>query len=123
MDTIGINRPVIIPVPTVQTTAKSSSADTFSLPGSTRANSDQIPYDAHGAEQARVDTVKRAAEQIANNYVLGDKTFAIFKDATGQYITRFTNLRDGKVTYIPEPNLLHLGLTVGGSEPVVKIKA
>jgi hypothetical protein len=41
--------------------------------------------------------------------VLGDTEFAIFKDQSGQLITRFRNKVDGKVTYIPQPSLFTLG--------------
>lgn len=58
------------------------------------------------AEQQRFETVHRAAQDIANIYVVSDKRFTIFKDATGEYITRYTDLPTGKVTYIPEPSLL-----------------
>jgi hypothetical protein len=62
--------------------------------------------DLHTAEQRRLEAVERAARAAANTYVISDKTFTIFKDSTGQYITRFTSLRDSRVTYIPEPELL-----------------
>ncbi|HEU5047015.1 MAG TPA: hypothetical protein VFT64_04145 [Rickettsiales bacterium] len=39
-------------------------------------------------------------------YALGDQTFSIFKDATGQFITRYVSLRDGSVTYVPAPVLV-----------------
>lgn len=58
-------------------------------------------------EAKRYEQLQRAAESFFKDvYAVSDTTFAIFKDATGQYITRFTNLRDGKVTYIPEPQML-----------------
>lgn len=63
-------------------------------------------FDAKAAEQQRLQAVRRASEAIANVYIVGDKRFTIFKDVTGQYITRFTDLRSGNVTYIPEPQLL-----------------
>ena len=61
------------------------------------------------AQQQRYEAVRRASQQVADLYVVSDKTFTIFKDVSGQYVTRFTSLRDGKVTYIPEPNLFRLG--------------
>lgn len=71
-----------------------------------------IPQDApdqldlQQAQQRRFEAVRQAAQQVANPYVVSDRKFTIFKDATGQYITRFTSLKDGRVTYIPEPNLV-----------------
>lgn len=60
------------------------------------------------ALQRRMQAVINAAKDIANVYVVSDKTFSIFKGMNGELITRFTNLRDGKVTYIPEPELLRM---------------
>lgn len=62
----------------------------------------------------------KAVNDIANIYVLGDRRFTIFKDVTGQYITRFTSLKDGKVTYVPEPELLKRGRN---ADPRVNIDA
>jgi len=76
---------------------------------------------ANAAEQRRYEAVQQAAHDIANLYVLGDKRFTIYKDASGQYITRYTSLRDGRVTYIPEPELLgHARIT---EPPVMKLEA
>ncbi len=59
------------------------------------------------AEQQRYEKVFRAAQSIfKDSYVVSDKSFSIFKDSSGQYVTRYTSLRDGRVTYIPEPQLL-----------------
>ncbi|MEZ5690672.1 MAG: hypothetical protein R3D71_03275 [Rickettsiales bacterium] len=78
-------------------------------------------FDPIAAEQERFQAVRRVAQKLADNFVVSDRTFTIFKDISGQYITRFTSLRDGKVTYIPEPNLFRLG---GESDRVsVKVEA
>lgn len=75
-------------------------------------------FDAAAAERARYEAVRQAARDIANIYVVSDRTFTIFKDVTGQYITRYYNLRDGRVTYIPEPELLNLQRShSGGTSP------
>ncbi len=59
------------------------------------------------SEKQRYEQVRRAAQAMATNaYPVSDKTFTIYKDASGQFITRYTSLRDGKVTYVPEPKLL-----------------
>lgn len=58
-------------------------------------------------EAKRYERVARAAESFFKDvYAVSDSRFTIYKDSTGQYITRYTSLRDGKVTYIPEPNML-----------------
>ncbi|MEQ1704802.1 MAG: hypothetical protein ABL867_02370 [Rickettsiales bacterium] len=72
-------------------------------------------FDEQVAQQQRFQAVQRISQKMTDPYVVSDRTFTIFKDATGQYITRFTSLRDGKVTYIPEPNLFRMG---GESEKV-----
>ena len=69
-------------------------------------------------ERRRVEIITQAA-QIANVYVVSDRRFTIFKDTTGQYITRFTSLRDGKVTYIPEPDMAAMIRSHAGSMPHV----
>jgi hypothetical protein len=77
-----------------------------------------IAVDVLAAEAARRAAVESAARQIANEYVISDMRFTIFKDASGQYITRFTSLRDGRVTYIPEPDLLRKARSQGaGTQP------
>jgi hypothetical protein len=55
------------------------------------------------AEQKRYDNVFSAAQ---NNYAVADKRFTIFKDSSGQYVTRYTSLRDGTITYVPELKLV-----------------
>jgi hypothetical protein len=70
-------------------------------------------------EEKRMEAVKVAAKDL---FVLGDMRFTIFKDSTGQYITRFTSLRDGRVTYIPEPQLLNMSKGAS-SAPVVTLNA
>lgn len=57
------------------------------------------------ANERRVAVIRQAA-QYANLFVISDQRFTIYKDLSGQFVTRFTSLRDGKVTYIPEPDVL-----------------
>lgn len=113
MDNLGIvtTQPVVIKsLPAV-------SAETFSAPVASTSEAffspigggDTGAFDQQIAEQQRVQAVHRAAQSVSDIFVVSDRTFTIFKDVTGQYVTRFTSLRDGKVTYIPEPNLFKLG--------------
>src|SRR5262249_4884603 len=120
--TIGIVQSVAITpaqtLPTLPIPAPSgggSSADPTSQ-GTVLGNNGQTDFNAKAAEQKRYEAVQQAAQHIANVYVVSDKSFTIFKDATGQYITRYRNLQSGKVTYIPEPQLLKMG---GSSAPPV----
>jgi len=106
MDPIGITPPVITTAPTLSAPApKAQSAPALPDTQGQQVDLGSQSFNAAAAEQTRVEAIHRLAEQIANVFVIGDQTFSLFKDATGQYITRFTSLRDGKVTYIPEPTL------------------
>lgn len=106
MDGIKIN-PVAIPT---LPQAKSSQAHVLPRPSSESAPEIRQPdFDAAAAEHRRFEAVQRAARNVANLFVVSDRRFTIFKDSSGQYITRFTSLRDGQVTYIPEPELLRQG--------------
>ncbi len=71
--------------------------------------------------QARVATAARSF--FKDTFVVSDTSFSIFKDSTGQYITRFTNLRDGSVTYIPEVEILQYQGSSSSSESLVEIQA
>lgn len=67
----------------------------------------EVSVDLSAAERKRYEQLLRAAQDFFKDvYAVSDTTFTIFKDGTGQYVTRFTSLRDGRVTYIPEPQLL-----------------
>lgn len=121
---IGISQPITVALPSQAVQASQQAGPVIkTVPASSVLPPDGIPdqvgYSAQAAEQKRVDTVKAISQQIANTFVVGDQEFAIFKDATGQYITRFTSLRDGKVTYIPEPVLYKLGSSFA---PAVQLK-
>ena len=130
MDSIGTTTPIVLPaLPTPAPATQAApptdpSIDTIipAQPAPSQSDNAQANIDIHAAEAKRLEAVQRAATSIANSYVVSDKTFSIFKDATGQYITRFTSLRDGKVTYIPEPELLKTQ-DPERSLPVINIKA
>lgn len=73
-----------------------------------KAAAPPTPIPGSGAENnnAYFEKVKQASKAMQNYYPLSDTTFSIYKDQTGQYITRFVNDRTGEVTYIPEPDVL-----------------
>lgn len=77
-------------------------------------------FDADGAEAARLANLRQAARNAPQP--LGSQSFTMFKDATGQVITRFRDANSGKVVYIPEPNLLRLA-NVGGGQSLLNINA
>ena len=51
------------------------------------------------------EAVQRAAEALKNTFAVSDVRFTIFKDIAGDYVTRFTSLRDGSVKYYPQKTL------------------
>jgi len=107
MDPIGNLQPIILPT---QAPAVSTASQAPVLPAPVPAQQPQPAQqaqtvDVQAAEQRRYEMVRSMAQDIANIFIVSDKTFSLFKDASGQYVTRFTSLRDGKVTYIPEPEL------------------
>jgi len=127
MDPIGVVSANVLPGPAMQGQGAGSAAQATVLPKPSTSEAQVMPvsepqqeFDAAVADQKRHEAVQRAAENVADLFVVGDKRFTIFKDVTGQYITRFTSLRDGKVTYIPEPALLTLGAR-GDDSALLKI--
>ena len=86
----------------VQKQIESSPEFILPAPGATTGDSTAT------AEQRRFDRVNQAAAALAgfDPYPISDKIFTIYKDSSGQYVTRYTSLRDGRVTYIPEQRLL-----------------
>ncbi len=134
MDAIGnITAPIVVRQPAVTSAqpsstqvAEISNAPQLPAPVSTTNDEPAVPSttDLHvAAERRRLEAVQKAAQEIANTFVVSDKTFTIFKDITGQYITRFTSLRDGKVTYIPEPELLRPSSNSAPDVPLLDISA
>lgn len=59
-------------------------------------------------DEQRLSDIKRVIERnsFKDVFAVRDNSFTIFKDKSGQYVTRFTDLRDGTVTYVPEPEIL-----------------
>jgi len=68
-----------------------------------------LTFNKDDSEDARLQAVKRASQHMAaNSFAVSDVRFTIYKDQVGGaesefvFITRFTSLRDGKVTVVPE---------------------
>lgn len=119
MGTIGIN-PVALQALPAQGARSAPVLPRPSAPARAEAPPPQVREQS--AEQQRVARVQQMARDVANVYVVSDRTFTIFKDTSGQYITRFTSLRDGRVTYIPEPDLIRLSGS-GARTQTVSIEA
>lgn len=119
----GIKLPQSLPgarsadLPVVKSTDNDSKPAT-NVPG-------QVKAEPVNTEVKRTEAVYRAAQSFFKDvYAVSDTTFTIFKDSSGQYITRYTSLRDGKVTYIPEPDMLaYLDRRMQAREALIEIQA
>lgn len=102
---------------------KNTSENTQQEPNKTTGVEDTI--DLNVAEQRRAEAVQEAAQTFRSDFfAVSDTTFSIYKDTSGQYITRFTSLRDGRVTYIPEPDMLqHMERMRQARESIVRLEA
>ena len=77
------------------TTAQSTANTAQSAPQPTDA-----PQAPSTALEARYEEVKQASRTIQTNfYAVSDVSFTIFKDLDGDYVTRYTSLKDGSVKY------------------------
>ncbi|MFO0110794.1 MAG: hypothetical protein ACK52W_09750 [Alphaproteobacteria bacterium] len=119
MDNIlrGVVSPIIIrPEPQPLVTFKGNQAEQVSPPDPV-----QKPVDV---EAVRVQEIIRAASQYqADPYVVSDRTFTIYKDASGQYVVRYRSLRDGTITYVPEPAILPYQIQMANRGSLLEIKA
>lgn len=89
------------------TSAAPTTKTEAALPTQKAQSKDQVTYDSKASEEARFENMKRASTLMFKDvYAVRDNKFAIYKDSTGQFVTRFTNLRDGSVSYIPEPDMM-----------------
>lgn len=91
----------------------------------TTARVPEVKTDNNAADEVRLAKLQAAAKNFFKDvYAVSDTTFSIFKDQTGQYITRFTNLRDGRVTYTPEPQIIQYMERVSNArQALVEIQA
>lgn len=103
------------------------------LPNAGRSKVDAEPVKVAAVEEAEVKLsddkrfkeVERAAQSYFKDvFAVSDAKFTIFKDGSGQFVTRFTSLRDGRVTYIPEPDITRYMESKGRArEALVEIDA
>ena len=104
---INLNVGAAIPL-TLPGATNASAPPQLAAPASLPGRSSDAVSSADQIEAQRRNAVIQAAKNypFKDSYVVGDTTFSIYKDTQGQYITRYVSLRDGRVTYIPEPKLL-----------------
>lgn len=63
--------------------------------------------DIEAIDNKRVEAMLQAMRQsFQNEFAVSDTSFTIYKDASGRFITRVTSLKDGSVSYYPEPEML-----------------
>ena len=116
MDAIGIRNVSLPSFPAAQPVAAPAPRPVAQAPVPA-----PLPVDVQvaSAEQKRFEAVKAASQSAPNVYPLGDRTFTIFKDSSGQYVTRYYSMTTGKVSYVPEPETLKQSSTY--SAPNVKV--
>ena len=120
MDALGAIKPVVPqPVAARAPQVLPSIPSVPALP-SIGGGAEQVGFDAQGVETKHTETLIRAAQSVPQP--LGSQTFTMFKDVTGQMVTRYRDQNSGKVTYIPEPQLLRLARMTSGAESLVNIK-
>jgi hypothetical protein len=77
--------------------------------------------------QQRTDAIKEAITASLPRFFMpvSDVRFTIYKDSTGQYITRFTNIVSGETTQVPEPQLMNMISTtgIGGNSNFIQTSA
>ncbi len=113
--------------PPVPTTANTDSAPVIVPPKqpapvqSSSATAVPTP-DIHAQYEA---AIRQTVLSFKNFYAISDKEFSIFKDASGQYITRYVSLRDGTVTYTPAPvfirNMQAAGESISSLQPAIEV--
>lgn len=120
MDALGnIQVGISIPQPAQPVLPAPSQAPALPVIGS---GSGGGSFDAQTVDTQRLEHLRQAAQNAPQP--LGSQAFTMFKDATGQVITRFRDINSGRVTYIPEPNLLRLAnATAGSSRSLLNISA
>ncbi|MCH2546198.1 MAG: hypothetical protein MK052_01110 [Alphaproteobacteria bacterium] len=67
---------------------------------------EQVAFDAGKSDETRFENMRQASQLFKDVFAVSDTKFSIYKDFKGQFVTRFTNLRDGSVSYIPEPDMM-----------------
>lgn len=119
MDALGI-KPVVAQ-PAAVRSAPALPVRSETATSAVKAHGADVPveFDARVAEARRAEALARAARNVPQP--LGTQTFTMFKDVTGQMVTRYFDRNTGKATYIPEPQLLRMANNAG-SQGLVNIK-
>ena len=123
MDTNAIIHPVSGVDKVYQPLIKTNHTDQTSVTAKPAATtfSDAVASSDNSASYE--EAITKLSSTLRNFYALGDTQFTIFKDSTGQFITRYFSLRDGSVTYVPHPVLLRQAQSIENSSLQLAINA
>ena len=105
MDALGHIKPVAIRVPQQASQPVVPSVSSLPVLPAIGSGNDTL-FDVQGAEIRRLEEIKAAVRNAPQP--LGSQAVTMYKDAAGQVITRFRDTNSGRVTYIPEPDLLRM---------------
>ena len=96
---------IALPLPSVPTALQHVQVQTAHV-------SDQAIQEAM---QEKTKSLKQTIAAVLPRFYspVGDVRFTIFKDASGQYITKITNIFSGESTQVPEPKILEMISTSG----------
>ncbi len=104
------------------TPAQASPPSQVQAPDAKTVADTQTATDQTGSGRKAV--VQRVAEQMfKDSFPVSDVKFTIYKDPGGQYVTRFTSLKDGKVTYYPEQTMFAYFQRLDDHNNIVNIRA
>ena len=65
------------------------------------------------SDDERMAALRNGILRAKESFAVRDTSISLFKDAKGQVITRVTSLRDGSVSYYPEPEVVKRLADVG----------
>lgn len=122
MDALGSIKPVVSqpvaarPAPAVPV---HSATPTPSIPLGGGADQ-QVEFSVQGTDEKFFEALKSAAADVPQP--LGSQFFTMYKNGSGQIITRFRDLNTGKVTYIPAENVFDMASKKQAAQSLVNMK-
>lgn len=125
MDALGSIKPVVSqpvvarPAPAPSAPSAPSSQPAVKIGGGGGADQ-QIGFDALATDQKFYEALKSAAADVPQP--LGSQVFTMYKNGSGQTITRFRDLNTGKVTYIPAENVFDMASKKQTAQSLVNMK-
>ncbi len=117
------------PVQNVPIVSPKSSESAAPVPAAPQGTSVPRPQpvtrvEIRASDEQRMAAIREAlARSVQETFAVSDQSFSLFKDASGQIITRFTSLRDGSVRYVPEPDIMKHLANKGYDPSTIKVSA